>query len=157
MTKEPRPSIFEKVTAPLVVVVLGTLLVGGSSPWWLKFIFPTPTPIPGATITPTSTPTSGPTLITIGPTTPPTSPPTVGPNTGCVLTITNPFATISEEPSHDSTEIGDVPAGDYATSDTRMVDWAGRDERWFQITASGRTGWIGYNTIMVESKSAECL
>lgn len=73
-----------------------------------------------------------------------------------MLTISNPFASIQEQPSHASAEVGDVPAGDYATSGTKVVNWGGRDERWFEITASGRVGWIVYNNITVESKSAEC-
>lgn len=155
---ERRESISSKIIAPLIVVLLGALLVGGSAPWWWKIIFPDPgVALPGSTTGPTTAPTTGPTTsASDDPTTPPTSPPTVAPG-GCVLTISNPFATIREEPSHSSTETGDVPPGEYATSDTRIVNWGGRDERWFEITADGRTGWIVYNNVMVESKSSECL
>ena len=153
MTHQPRESTATKILVPLIVVILGALLVGGSAPWWWKIIFPDETAAssPG----PTTTPTSGST-ISLDPGTPTPLPPTAVPQEGCVLTISNPFATIRAEPSHSSEEIGDVPAGEYATSDTRIVEFAGKDERWFEITASGRTGWIEYNNIIVESKSADC-
>ena len=153
--QEPRESMSSKIVVPLVVVVLGALLVGGSAPWWWKIIFSdqNATSSPGLTVRPTT----GPTTITSDDSLTPTpAPPTVAPNGGCVLTIANPFATISEKPSHDSTEIGDVPSGDYQPSDSRVVNWGGRDERWFEITASGRTGWIVYNSVIIESKSSEC-
>ena len=154
MTHQPRESISTKILVPLIVVILGALLVGGSAPWWWEIIFPDPTAT--SSTGPTIRPTTGPTMGSLDPQTPTPVPPTDVPQEGCVLTINNPFATIRMEPSHSSEEIGDVPAGDYATSDTRIVDWAGKDERWFEITASARTGWIVYNNIMVESKSADC-
>ena len=151
MTQPPRESLRSKVLAPLLVVVLGAVLVGGSAPWWWKEIFHDPTPAPpGQTFGPTSFPTAPGESVT------PTAAPPTAPIAGCVLKITNPFATISEEPSHSSAEIGDVPPGDYPSSTSEVVNWGGRDERWFQITASGRTGWIVYNTILVDSKSADC-
>lgn len=152
MTQPPRESLRSRVLAPLLVVVLGAVLVGGSAPWWWKEIFHDPTPAPpGQTFGHTAVPTTAP-----GETVAPASALPTAPIAGCVLKITNPFATISEEPSHSSAEIGDVPPGDYPTSATKIVNWGGRDERWFEITASGRTGWIVYNTILVDSKSADC-
>lgn len=153
MTHEPRESLSSKIIAPLLVVVIGAILVGGSAPWWWEVIFPTTvTPAPGQTSTPTAGPTT-PSGETQAPTSVPPTAPSVG---GCVLTITYPFATINEEPSHASPAVGDVPPGDYPTADTRIVNWGGRDERWFEITASGRTGWIVYNNVLVDSKSSEC-
>ena len=153
MTHQPRESTTSKILAPLIVLVLGAILVGGSAPWWWKLIFPDPVPTsPSRTLTPTT----GPTGAATGAGETPSPDPTSIAADGCVLTISNPFATIREEPSHASTEVGDVPTGDYATSDTKEVNWGGKDERWFEITADGRIGWIVYNTIMVESKSADC-
>ena len=154
MTHQPRESTTSKILAPLIVLVLGAILVGGSAPWWWELIFPGPTSTssPSRTITPTT----GPTGAASGAVETPSPDPTSIAADGCVLTISNPFATIREEPSHASTEVGDVPTGDYATSDTKEVNWGGKDERWFEITADGRVGWIVYNTIMVEAKSADC-
>jgi hypothetical protein len=87
----------------------------------------------------------------------PTSKPTHGaPVAGCVLTITFPFAELYQEPRHDATRVGDVPEGQYPSSNSTISNWAGKDERWFEITASGRTGWIVDDGIQVDSKSADC-
>jgi hypothetical protein len=152
VNQQPRESLSSRIVAPLLVVVLGAILVGGSAPWWWERIFPPRvTPSPGQTFTPTVGPTTA-----SGETPATTSASPTPPVAGCVLTISNPFASIREEPSHSSMEVGDVPQGEYPTSNTRIVNWGGRDERWFEITASGRTGWIVYDNILVESKSSEC-
>ena len=89
-----------------------------------------------------------------------TAPDTTGPpetaSTGCVLTITFPFGSLHKSPALQSTEISEVPPGQYQTSDTTVVDFAGQSQRWFKVTASGKTGWLLYDTILVESKSAAC-
>jgi hypothetical protein len=144
-----RESILSRILVPVIVAVFIALLAGGTAPWWLSVIFPPP---PSPTPTATTFPTAGPTpSLTAGPTGP-----TAGPQTGCVLTITNPFVSLHESPDIASTEIGDVPRGTYAATDSTVVDFAGQSQRWFQITAVGRTGWVLYNTILIESKSAEC-
>lgn len=152
---EPRESLQSRILVPVAIAVLGALLVGGSAPWWWDRVFPpASTTSPGSTVAP---PTFGPTPAISIDVPGPTAAVSVTPElSGCVLTITNPFATIRDQPSHQATEIGDVPAGEYPSMESTLVDWAGRDERWFKITASGRTGWIVYNTIMIESKSADC-
>ena len=153
---EPRESLSSRIVVPVAVAVLVALLAGGTAPWWWDRVFsPTSTTSPGSTVAP---PTLGPTPATsIVVPSPSGASGSGGPQLGgCVLTITYPFATIRDEPRHDATETGDVPEGDYEASNTTLADWAGREERWFEITASGRTGWIVYNGIMIESKSAEC-
>ena len=129
------------------VCLLVAGVIGGVIPWppWPPPP-PTPTPIPTASDgTPTPTATA---VVTIGP--------TQTASTGCVLTISFPFASLHKSPDLQSTEISDVPRGQYQTSDTTVVEFAGQSQRWFQITASGKTGWLLYDTILVESKSAAC-
>jgi hypothetical protein len=147
----------ESVSSKILVGVIIALVAGGSSPWWLKFVIPeaavsTTTPAPATAKPNTSSNSSAvaPGLsIDVGPS-------TVQVLTGCVLTISNPFATLHEKPAVTSVETGSVPAGQYETSDTAIVQFAGQDQRWFQITAAGRTGWIQYDTILVAGKSPEC-
>jgi hypothetical protein len=102
------------------------------------FSFPVPPSVPGVTGSSGSGAATGPPL------------------TDCVLTITNPFVSMREAPDLKSVEVGDVPKGQYQTSDTRLGTFAGQAQRWFQITASGRTGWVLYDTIQIDSKSAGC-
>jgi hypothetical protein len=153
VSQPPRESLASRILVPVVVAVLIALLIGGSAPWWLKFIFPDPTPTPSSSfVVPTSiVPTFGPSVTeSLSP-----SQPTLQ-LTGCVLTITNPFVSMHESADIQSTETGDVPPGQYQTSNSTVVDFAGQSQRWFEITALGRTGWVMYNTIEIESKSAEC-
>jgi hypothetical protein len=146
-------SLLSKIVVGVVVTVVGGLILAfllgwldldgdgrGGSP--SPIIRPTPSPT-GAGATPSPTPATAKPSITPAP-------------SGCILTITNPFARINEEPRHDSVEAGDVPPGEYVPSDSTISNWAGKDERWFEITAEGRTGWIVDNGILIESKSADC-
>lgn len=94
---------------------------------------------------------------------PDTAPPdTASPDTappdlrGCVLTIEFVFVRMHDEPAHDSVETGDVPPGTYVAQDSRLSNWAGRDERWFQVEAEQRTGWIVDDGIQIASKSNNC-
>jgi hypothetical protein len=141
----------------IIIGVVLALLVGGAAPWWLQYIIPPPgatptptTPISSASIEPT--PASSPTVI---PSPTPTGTPSA-PITGCVLTITNPFVSLHAEPDIQSEEIGDVPPGQYETSATAQTEFGGQAQRWFEITASSRTGWVLYDTIQIASKSADC-
>jgi hypothetical protein len=81
-----------------------------------------------------------------------------GPETvdGCQVTIVNPFVALREQPGPAEQEIISVPPGVYMVEATQNVEFAGRTERWLQITAEGRTGWIPDNTIMIERKTGDC-
>ncbi len=153
MSQSSRESLASRILVPVLVAVLIAVLVGGSAPWWIKVLFPgsVETPSPTVVVPTVVVPTFGPSVGGSFGSSKPTSP-----LTGCVLTIKNPFVTMHESADIQSTETGDVPPGDYQTSGTTVVDFAGKSQRWFQATALGRTGWIEYNTIEVESKSAEC-
>ncbi len=95
------------------------------------------------------------TVTTAGPatTTTTTTPPDVS---GCRVTISNPLASIHEEPDTFSTEIMRVPPGTYEVDEIRTVTFVS-EQRWFLITLrNGRQGWIRDATFEIASKSAEC-
>ena len=150
----PRESFLSKLGLAVIAPVLVILLAGGSSPWWLPVIFPSSSPGPtapghstGQTTprpTPRQTPRASGTLESSGP---------VG---DCVITIENPLVDLHEDPEPFSQVIIRVPPGDYAVSDTAQVDFGGDQQRWLQITADGRTGWIEDNSFNVDGKSSGC-
>jgi len=148
---EPRDSYTKLLVIPLVLLILG----GTSAPWWIKYIFPDPAPT--AQPNPAGPDPGGP-IITAGPVvTPGGGGSTTGVTlTGCVLTIRNPLVSMRANPDWSSAETGKVPPGQYEAPTSKVVSFAGQDQRWFEVTAEGRTGWIPYDTILVESKSAEC-
>lgn len=74
----------------------------------------------------------------------------------CVLEIDHIGADIKSEPDHGSLVLTSVPSGSYSPLATTVEDWAGRDERWFQIDVEGRIGWIVDNPILISSKSTDC-
>jgi hypothetical protein len=144
-------SILSKILVPVIVAVLIAIVAGGTAPWWIKILFdggigptPTPGPVPSASSVPTPT----------GPV--PSTEPTSEPMGGCVIEISFSFARLRERPAHDSTQIGDAPKGSYEASNTEVVDWASLSQRWFEITALGRTGWLVDDGIQIDSKSADC-
>ena len=126
----------------LVLVVSGLLIaqiIGPPSP------NPPPTPVPSVSI-PSSTALSS-----------QTAPPTQsGDTTSCVITISNPLVTMYEKPDLFSLEVGRVPVGDYSPSDTIVVDFAGKQQRYFQISVEGKIGWVLDHTILIARKSAAC-
>ena len=130
---------------------LGVAVISNFDKLFPRDVVPTSTPTPAPTSTPTPAPTSTPT-----PT--PTSTPTSTPSnqSSCVITVTYPFATFSESPSHHARELGRVEEGQYEVVDNRLVNWAGRDEMWYQISYSGRFGWINDSPIIIEEKTASC-
>lgn len=126
----------------LVLIVIGLLIaqiIGPPSP------NPPPTPVPSVS---TPSPTAQSSL---------TAPPTQsGDTTSCVLTISNPLVSLYEKADLFSLELGRVPVGDYSPSDTVVVDFAGKQQRYFQISVEGKIGWILDDTILVARKSAAC-
>jgi hypothetical protein len=75
---------------------------------------------------------------------------------GCTIVISNPFATITDSPNPVDTGGTKVPAGTYQVLETTQTTFAGQPLLWFKITAAGHTGWIQDDTILIESKSAQC-
>ena len=145
-------SILSKIFVPVIGAVLVAVLAGGTAPWWTKLVFgdgtgATPSPRPAdTTVTPTFVLPGGTAIVTL----------TLPPLTDCVLTITFPFVSLYESPGLDSAEIAHVPEGSYATRATTVVQFAGQDQRWFQISVDGRVGWVMYETIQIAGKSAGC-
>ena len=99
---------------------------------------PSVTTSPTAAVTPSETATGSPDL------------------TGCTLTVGRPFVRLRQEPRFDSLELGNVPESTYQALDTRLVDFAGGQDRWFMIQAEGRTGWIVDSQFEITDKSAQC-
>jgi hypothetical protein len=147
---EPRDSFLSKLGLAVIGPVLVLLLAGGSSPWWLPIIFPQPSPGPSAPSESRGQATPAQTSGASG------SVESSGPVGDCVITIQNPFVDLHEDPEPFSQVIIRVPPGDYAVFDTAQDDFAGGQQRWLQITADGRTGWIEDNTINIDAKSAGC-
>jgi hypothetical protein len=75
---------------------------------------------------------------------------------GCRLTIVNPLVSMNETPEHQGQQSAKVPPGTYDALDTTITEFAGRDERWFKIEVESRQGWIPDDTILIDSKSADC-
>jgi hypothetical protein len=75
---------------------------------------------------------------------------------GCQVTIANPLTVYREQPENFAQEIGKVPAGTYPVLASRNVAFAGRTERWLQISVSGKNGWLRDNSTDVASKTAAC-
>jgi hypothetical protein len=146
----PRESFLSKLGLAVIAPVLVILLAGGSSPWWLPVIFPSSSPRPTAPTHSTSQTTPRPTSGASG------TLESSGPIGDCVITVKNPFVDLHEDPEPFSQVIIQVPPGDYAVSDTAQDDFAGGQQRWLQITAEARTGWIEDNSFNVEAKSAGC-
>lgn len=74
----------------------------------------------------------------------------------CRITIENPFASIREEPDPFGQEIIRIPEGTYVVEEVSVESFAGQNQRWFFITADGRSGWIEDSTIWISSKSTSC-
>lgn len=144
---------------PIIVGVVLALLVGGSAPWWWSEVGggsdETTPPTRVTVTTPSTSPTTGATSRTTG-----TSgndetnePIDVG---DCRITIRNPLVSLREEPDHFALEVGRVEPGSYAVQEATIVDRGPVTERWFRITADGRSGWLEDNSILVDSKSSGC-
>jgi hypothetical protein len=75
---------------------------------------------------------------------------------GCTIVISNPFAAITDKPDPVDPGGTKIPPGSYSVLATTHTSFAGRSFLWFKITASGHTGWIQDDTILIDSKSAQC-
>ncbi len=74
----------------------------------------------------------------------------------CTITIESHGAEILETPFHKALHIDGVPGGEYLIFDTRVVDWAGKDQRWYKIKVGQREGWICDWGGIVKGKSSGC-
>ena len=75
---------------------------------------------------------------------------------GCAIVIANPLVTLYEDTDTFGLEAGRAPPETYAVEEIRTVTFAGKPQRWFQITADGDTGWVQDSSILIESKSGDC-
>jgi hypothetical protein len=144
-------------TRELLGALLIAILASGSAPWWWGKVFDagsdirTPTTISGSGGDTSDAKSSAGTATAPSPTTATSAQPS-----GCQLTISNPFASLSETAEHQGQESVKVPPGTYPVIAIASTKFAGRDERWFKIAVNSRQGWIQDNTILIESKSADC-
>ncbi len=75
---------------------------------------------------------------------------------GCRVTIRNPLVSLSETPSNRALTGARVPVGTYTVLAGRVVTWAGQPQRWFQIEAGGRRGWIRDSRTQIDGRSSAC-
>ena len=145
-----RPSILQ----PLIVGVVLALLVGGSAPWWWSELESRDDDATvSTTIQPRTTATTGSPSAGDDGTDEATTSSDVA---GCRITIVNPLVTLFEKPDHFGLEVGRVEPGAYGVREATVVNRGVGDERWFRITADGRTGWLEDSSILIDSKSADC-
>lgn len=137
----------DNIVGQIAVAVVVALLVGGTAPWWWREVFPERADRPQPTQMPPQPPRSTPLTLPEGPVEQPN---------GCVVTIANPLVALLSEPSRLSQQLLRVPPGEYSTSSYQVVQFAGKDQGWFEIEADGRTGWIADDVFTVDSKTAAC-
>lgn len=149
----------------IIVAVVIAILTGGTSPWWWPW---------GSSTKPASgRPQDSVTVAALDPGgnggpgaggVPPTgatngnAPTSTSASSvhGCTIVISNPFAAITDTPDPVDPGGTKIPPGSYLVLATTHMSFAGRSFLWFKITASGRTGWIPDDTILIDSKSARC-
>ncbi|HLX87472.1 MAG TPA: hypothetical protein VKR22_03280 [Acidimicrobiales bacterium] len=78
------------------------------------------------------------------------------PTGGCVLSISDPYTQIKDQPSYALQSGTNVPAGQYPASENQLVSWGGAETRWFKISVSGRVGWVPDDGIQIDSKTSAC-
>lgn len=81
---------------------------------------------------------------------------TAGPVDGCVVTISNPLATLHEEPDEFSQEIGSIPSGDYVVEGVEIVSFGPQQQRWLRIEVDGRSGFVRDSTFNIADRTADC-
>lgn len=75
---------------------------------------------------------------------------------GCEIFVDHIGAQIRAEPDHSSLSLASVPSGTYEPLGTTVSNWAGQDQRWFQLDVGGRIGWLVSDPIFITSQSAGC-
>jgi hypothetical protein len=81
-----------------------------------------------------------------------THPPDTSHTTGCVLTITFPYAKIRATPNLLQSGTN-VPPGKYPALKSEVVSFAGSEIRWYEIPVEGQRGWIPDYGEEIASKS----
>lgn len=146
---------------PIIVGVVLALLVGGSAPWWWGEIgtgggsTETTSSTQVTMTTPTTSRTTNATRGTTGTNDGDTSTESID-VADCRITIRNPLVTLREEPDPFGLEVGKVEPGTYAVEEAAIVDRGLGRERWFRISADGRSGWLADSSILIDSKSPGC-
>jgi peptidoglycan hydrolase-like protein with peptidoglycan-binding domain len=76
----------------------------------------------------------------------------------CRVRVTHPFASLRETPSHAAVElpVGNFAFRSYDVLATRLVNWAGKRERWYRIRVGDRTGWIVGSSMYLTASGAGC-
>ena len=77
---------------------------------------------------------------------------------GCRVRVTHAGAILHEAPSHLAVElpIGDLSGRTYDVIDTRLVNWAGKQERWYRIRVDGHVGWTVGRQMLLTATGPEC-
>lgn len=75
---------------------------------------------------------------------------------GCILIIENSLVTLISEPDTFSSEIINVPEGDYEPSEYTIEENPVQSQGWFKIRVDSREGWIKNDTWTIAEKSDEC-
>lgn len=175
-----QPGSGSPILQPIVVGVVIALLVGGSAPWWWDKVFPPETPGASATTDGSDSDSGSGTDLSIGNDIAEdgfeeseeaadgdaalsgggdddTGTTEDGASSGaCEIVIQNPLVTLHEEPDNFGLEVGGVAPGTYIVENVTTVTFANNPQRWFLITANGRSGWLQDSTILIDSKSAGC-
>lgn len=144
-----------------VLLVIGLIGIGSDEPGPL---ISTPTTVAVSSITdPPTTPTvelPTPTLPPVSTTALSSSTTEVDSGTDCQITIVTiggfSLVSIQEEPSLGAQDVIAVPAGTYQVEAVELVMFGPNEQRWFQITVSGRTGWLRDSTFNIATKSPGC-
>ncbi len=153
---------------PIIIGVVLALAVGSSAPWWWSEFFPPESPSQqgtiddkdsndNATASSDDTPTQSDTASGGGEDDASEDDAASSSSTAaCTIAIENPLVTLYEDTDTFGLEAGRAPPGSYAVNEIRTVDFAGKPQRWFNITAAGDTGWVQDNSILIASKSGDC-
>ncbi len=75
---------------------------------------------------------------------------------GCTIVVANPLVDLLSLPDTFSQTILRVAPGTYPVEAEETTTFVSRDQRWFLITVSGKSGWIQDSTFNIASKSAAC-
>jgi hypothetical protein len=83
-------------------------------------------------------------------------PSNIGSTLSCTVMIANSLVTLMKEPDRFGQQLVQVQPGQYPVLDSKTVIFAGKNQGWYQIEASGRRGWIADDTWTISSKSRAC-
>lgn len=72
------------------------------------------------------------------------------------MTITNPIVPLMKEPNRFGQQLVQVQPGQYQVLGSKTINFAGKDQGWYQIQTDGRKGWIADDTWTISSKTGTC-